>query len=143
LSDYMEVEVVRDKKVYRQSFSRGEPTSKLKVVGADPKGRGTTVAFRPDEKIFGKASFKAEKLYRLVRSKAYLFRGVQIKWICDPSLISGDDVPAKETIHFPGGLSDFLSQQLAGRACVTSEPFTGEADLAKGVGRIEWAIDWP
>ncbi len=144
LSDYLEVEVVRDKTVYRQSYSRGEPTSKLKEIGQDPKGRGTTVAFRPDNEIFGKAKFKPEKLYKLARSKGYLFRGVEIRWKCDPSLLAeSSEIPAEDTIHFPNGLSDFLAQQLEGRASVTSQPFCGEAELSGKMGRIEWAIDWP
>src|SRR5690606_17614619 len=88
LSDYMEVEVVRDKKVYRQSYCRGEATSKIKQVGTDPKGKGTTVAFRADPDIFGKSKFKPEKMYKLARSKAYLYRGVEIRWTCDPALLS-------------------------------------------------------
>ncbi len=144
LSDYMEVEVVRDKTIYRQSYSRGEPTSKLNNIGQDPKGRGTTVAFRPDSEIFGKAKFRPERLYKLARSKAYLFRGVEIRWKCDQSLLAeGSETPAEDTIHFPNGLKDFLAQQLEGRATVTSQPFCGEADLAGKMGRIEWAIDWP
>ncbi len=145
LSDYLEVEVVRDKKIYRQSFSRGEPTSKLKQFGTDPKSKGgTTVAFSPDTKIFGKSKFRPEKLYKLARSKAYLFRGVEIKWKCDPSLLEeGSEVPQTDAIHFPGGLTDFLTQQMQNRMPVTSEPFTGQADLAGKMGRIEWAIDWP
>jgi topoisomerase-4 subunit B len=144
LSDYFEVEVVRDKTVYRQSYSRGEPTSKLKEIGHDAKGRGTTVAFRPDSEIFGKAKFKPEKLYKLARSKGYLFRGVEIRWKCDPSLLSeGSEVPAEDTIHFPNGLRDFLTQQLQDRPTVTAHPFYGEAELAGKMGRIEWAVDWP
>jgi len=144
LSDYMEVEVVRSKTVYRQSYSRGEPTSKLMKIGDDPKGRGTTVAFRPDTQIFGKAKFRPEKLYKLARSKAYLFRGVKIRWKCDKSLLpEGSEIPTEDTIHFPNGLRDFLSQQLEGRATVTSQPFFGEAELAGKMGRIEWAVDWP
>ena len=144
LSDKLEVEVIRDKTIYRQSFSRGEPASKLQKAGQAPKGKGTTVTFHPDEKIFGKAKFKPEKLFKLARSKAYLFRGVEIEWKCDTSLIpEGLEVPAEATIHFPGGLRDFLKQQLAGNPTITSEPFCGEADLPNKMGRIEWAIDWP
>ena len=144
LSDYLEVEVVRDKKIYRQTYSRGEPTSKLLKAGQDPKGKGTTVAFRPDSQIFGKAKFRPEKLYKLARSKAYLYRGVEILWKCDVSLLpDGSEVPAEETIHFPGGLRDFLAQQLDGRTTVTSEAFCGEAEFPNKQGRIEWAIDWP
>lgn len=144
LADYLEIEVVRDKTVYRQSYSRGEPMSKLQVIGQDPKGRGTTVAFSPDPEIFGKAKFKPERLYKLARSKAYLYRGVEVRWTCDASLLpEGSAVPTKETIHFPGGLQDFLAQQLEGRATVTSQPFCGEADLSGKMGRVEWGIHWP
>ena len=144
LSDYLEVEVVRDKTVYRQSYSRGEPTSKITKVGQDARGKGTTVAFRPDAQIFGKHKFKPEKLYKFARSKAYLFRGVEVRWKCDPSLITeGSETPATATIHFPNGLKDFLTQHIEGRATVTNEPFCGEADLPNKMGRIEWAVDWP
>ncbi len=144
LSDYLEVEVVRNKTVYRQSYCRGDPTSKLSKMGDDPKGRGTTVAFRPDAEIFGKAKFRPERLYKLARSKGYLFRGVKIRWKCDPSLITeGSLIPTEDTIHFPNGLRDFLAQQLEGRETVTSQPFCGEAELAGKMGRIEWAVDWP
>ncbi|MDE3059713.1 MAG: DNA topoisomerase IV subunit B [Pseudomonadota bacterium] len=144
LSDYFEAEVVRDKTVYRQSYSRGEPTSKLSKMGQDPRGRGTTIAFHPDPEIFGKAKFRPEKLYKLARSKAYLFRGVEIRWMCDPSLLpENSEIPAEDKIHFPGGLQDFLKQQIDGRPTVTSQPFCGEAEFPNKQGRIEWAIDWP
>jgi topoisomerase-4 subunit B len=144
LSDYLLVEVVRNGKIFQQEYSRGEPTSKLKASGAAAKNaRGTMVTFHPDAKIFGKAAFKAEKLYKLARSKAYLFRGVEIKWKCDPSLVEGTEIPAEDKIHFPGGLSDFLAQQLSGRPTLTSEPFTGEAELPNKMGRLEWAVAWP
>ena len=144
LSDYLEIEVVRNKTVYRQSYSRGEPTSKLSKMGEAPRGRGTTVAFRPDNEIFGKAKFRPEKLYRLARSKAYLFRGVKIRWKCDKSLLNeGSEIPTEDTIHFPNGLRDFLAQQLEGRPTITSQPFSGEAELSGKMGRIEWAVDWP
>ncbi len=144
LSDHLEAEVIRDKKLFRQEYSRGEPTGKLKAAGAAPKGKGTTITFHPDPKIFGKAKFRPETLYKLARSKAYLFRGVEIKWKCDASLVENlPEVPREDTIHFPGGLGDFLTQQLGNRGTVTSEPFIGEADLPEKKGRIEWAITWP
>ncbi len=144
LSDYLAVEVIRDKQVYQQSYCRGEPTTKLTNIGQDARGKGTTVAFRPDSEIFGKSKFKPEKLYKLARSKGYLYRGVEIRWKCAPSLLAeGSEVPAEATIHFPGGLSDFLAQHLEGRPTITAQPFCGEAELAGKMGRIEWAIDWP
>jgi topoisomerase-4 subunit B len=144
LSDYLAVEVIRDKQVYQQSYCRGEPTTKITHIGQDARGKGTTVAFRPDHEIFGKAKFKPEKLYKLARSKGYLYRGVEIRWKCAPSLLAeGSDVPAEATIHFPGGLSDFLTQHLEGRPTITAQPFCGEAELAGKMGRLEWAVDWP
>ncbi|NBX03807.1 MAG: DNA topoisomerase IV subunit B [Alphaproteobacteria bacterium] len=144
LSDYLVVEVIRDKTVYQQSYCRGEPTSKIEKIGQDARGKGTTVAFRPDHEIFGKAQFKPEKLYKLARSKGYLYRGVEIRWKCAPSLLSeGSDVPAESTIHFPGGLGDFLTQHLEGRPTYSSSAFCGEAELAGKMGRLEWAVAWP
>src|SRR6476646_5205045 len=91
LSTETVVEVAREKILYRQSFSRGIATSPLETVGAAPNRRGTTTAFVPDPEIFGKdAAFSPERLYRLARSKAYLFAGVEIRWRCDPSLTSAD-----------------------------------------------------
>jgi len=144
LSDYLAVEVIRDKTIYKQAYSRGEPQGKIEKAGQSARGRGTTIAFRPDNEIFGKAKFKPERLYKLARSKAYLYRGVEIRWKCDPDLLpEGSLVPAEDTIHFPGGLRDFLNQQLEGRTTIVSEPFVGEAELAGKMGRVEWAIHWP
>ena len=145
LSDKVEVEVARDRKLYRQTFSRGKPTSKLKDLGPVQNRRGTTVSFHADPEIFGKTQqFKADRLYRLARSKAYLFRGVEIRWSCDPSLIEKDsDTPAEATLHFPGGLVDYITAALADRKMLTPRPFAGAAPLNDGVGKVEWAIAWP
>ena len=144
LSESLVVEVARDQKLYRQEFSRGLPEGKLEKVGSIKNRRGTMVSFIPDEEIFGsKAHFRPEKIYTLIRSKAYLFRGVEIRWKCEPSLIKeGSKVPAKETIQFPNGLEDFLVSELGERKIIGT-PFSGEAEFAGGKGRIEWAIAWP
>jgi topoisomerase IV subunit B len=137
------VEVARDRKLYRQTFSRGLATSKLQEIGAAPNRRGTTVAFTPDPEIFGAdAKFSPERLYRLARSKAYLFAGVEIRWRCDPALAS-DAVPETAVFQFPGGLGDHLREQLGERPCVTAEPFTGSQDFPDSQGRCEWAVAWP
>ncbi len=137
------VEVARDKQVWRQTFSRGLPTSKLTNVGQTQNRRGTSVAFTPDPEIFGEAMrFKPTRLYRLARSKAYLYAGVEIRWRCDPELI-GDDTPAEAVFQFPGGLSDHLKEQLGNRACATAEPFAGRQDFPDGQGSVEWAVAWP
>ena len=141
------IEVARDKKLYRQSFSKGVATSPLEEVGAAPNKRGTTVTFTPDPEIFGAESdFDPGRLLRLVRSKAYLFAGVEIRWRCDPSLASAD-VPEQATFQFPGGLADHLAEQLGERPAVTNQPFVGKQDFpaADGAsqGSAEWAVAWP
>ncbi|MGE5517953.1 MAG: DNA topoisomerase IV subunit B [Bacteroidota bacterium] len=145
LSDKLVVEVARERKLYRQEFSRGLPLGPLTEVGAVQNRRGTTVLFHPDPEIFGeRARLKARTLYRLARSKAYLFRGVQIRWKCDPLLIDeGDDIPAEDTLHFPNGLSDFLAAVLAERPLLTRGFFAGTAPLADDMGQVEWAVAWP
>lgn len=141
------IEVARDKKLYRQSFSKGVATSPLEEIGAAPNKRGTTVTFTPDPEIFGAESdFDPGRLLRLVRSKAYLFAGVEIRWRCDPSLASAD-VPESATFQFPGGLADHLAEQLGERPAVTNQPFVGKQDFpaADGAsqGSAEWAVAWP
>src|SRR5690349_16335976 len=137
------VEVAREKKLYRQTFARGLPTSKLEEIGAAPNRRGTTVAFTPDPEIFGAdAAFSPERLYKLARSKAYLFAGVEIRWRCDPALASAD-VPETATFHFPGGLADNLAEQIGERPTVTNQPFTGKQDFPNDQGSAEWAVAWP
>jgi topoisomerase-4 subunit B len=137
------VEVARDKTLYRQAFARGLATSKLEEVGAAPNRRGTTVSFIPDPDIFGaEARFDPARLYRLARSKAYLFAGVEIRWRCDPALAS-EEVPETAVFQFANGLADHLAEQLGSRECVTAQPFTGRQDFADDQGRCEWAVAWP
>ncbi len=137
------VEVARDKKLYRQSFARGHATSKLEEVGAVPNRRGTTIIFTPDAEIFGaNAVFSPERLYKLARSKAYLFAGVEIRWKCDPSMAS-DAVPEQAVFQFANGLADHLAEQLADRECVTTPAFAGKQDFPDSQGSAEWAVAWP
>jgi len=144
LSDKMEIEVIRDRQRYTQSYKRGKATTKLKKLGAVANRRGTTVSFHPDPKIFGDdARFDPAHLYRMVRSKAYLFRGVEIRWRCDGGLIKKDsEIPEKETLHFPGGLVDYLASAIGERAAITPRAFAGQAASADGASRVEWAIGW-
>ena len=104
--------------------------------------RGTNMRFKPDEKIFGKGcAFKPARLFKMARSKAYLFGGVEIRWKCDPSLIT-DDTPAKAVFHFPGGLKDYLLSEIEGQTLVTKEIFAGRTQGANGHGSVEWAVAW-
>src|SRR5579872_5762495 len=141
LSDKLTVEVARDRKLWTQEYSRGKPKTKLKSGGATNR-RGTLVRFHPDPDIFGtSAHFRPANIYRLARSKAYLFRGVEIRWHCDPKIPRPEDVPQEATLHFPGGLSDYLTALLDKRDTVTPRAFIGEAELDNS-GRVEWAIAW-
>ena len=143
LSDDLVVEVARNRTLYRQAFSKGLTTSKLVTVGEVHNRRGTRVRFHPDAEIFGKLRFDPARLYKMARSKAYLFAGVEIRWSCDPSLIGEkSDVEAKTTFHFPNGLRDFLASSLGGSRQVTSEPFAGRTEKASGHGAVEWAVTW-
>ncbi len=144
LSERLEVEVARNRRLYRQVYSRGKPLTPLEEVGAAPNRRGTKVRFRPDPEIFGaRARFDPATIYRMARAKAYLFGGVKIRWKCAPELLGeGSDVPAEAEIHFPGGLKDFLEEKLSGKTKVTEELFTGKVKNPGGHGSLEWAIGW-
>ncbi|MCP5391290.1 MAG: DNA topoisomerase IV subunit B [Sphingomonadaceae bacterium] len=142
LSSHTRVEVARDKQLYAQEFSKGQTLGPIEKLGATPNRRGTTVTFTPDSEIFGDRQFKPARLFKLARSKAYLFAGVEIRWKCAPGLVS-DDVPAEATFKFPGGLADHLAEQIGERECVTAQPFTGRQDFADDQGRVEWAVAWP
>ncbi len=130
LSDRMEVEVARGQKLYRMAFERGKPKGKLQDAGKAPNRRGTKVRFHPDPEIFGaKAHFKPERVFKMTRSKAYLFGGVEIRWSCAKELLHGvEDVPEKATFHFADGLKDYLAETLAGSTLVHPEIFTGTAE---------------
>jgi len=142
LSEHTRVEVARDKHLYAQEFARGETQGKLQDLGPTPNRRGTTVSFTPDSEIFEGRQFKPARLFKLARSKAYLFAGVEIRWKCAPSLTS-EDVPEEAVFKFPGGLADHLAEQIGERECVTAQPFTGTQDFPEDKGRVEWAVAWP
>ncbi len=144
LSDVLEVEVARGRQLFRQRFTRGIPVGKLEKLGEVHNRRGTRVRFHPDAEIFGKsAAFEPARLYRMARSKAYLFGGVNIRWSCDPSLLKEKDTtPAKAEFHFPGGLKDYLAASLGDEFQVTREIFSGKSDRQGGHGSVEWAVTW-
>ena len=144
LSDVLEVEIARGKMLYRQSFSRGVPTSKLETVGSAPNRRGTSVRFHPDAQIFGKeANFDPRRLFKMARSKAYLFGGVEIRWRCAPSRLPADGkVPAEASFRFPNGLKDHLAREIEGKELVAGAIFSGKLEKEGRHGSVEWAIAW-
>ena len=145
LSDRLQVEVARERELWRQDYEKGAPKTKLKKVGAASNRRGTTVTFHPDPEIFGPdLAFQPARLFRMARSRAYLFPGAAIHWHCAPErLKKGDETPAEATLHFPGGLQDYLGALLENRQALTATPFVGKMELPKDRGRVEWAIAWP
>ncbi len=143
LSDELEVEVARGQTLYRQTFSRGHATSKLETVGRVQNRRGTRVRFHPDAQIFGAgAKFDPARLFRMARSKAYLFGGVEIRWKCDPALLEGRDIAAEAVFKFPGGLKDYLARDIEGKDLVVDNIFAGKIQKPGGHGSLEWAIAW-
>ena len=144
LSERMEVEVARERVLWTQAYARGKPLGKLVDAGPVHNRRGTMIRFKPDTEIFGALAFSPARLYRLCRSKAYLFRGVEIRWSCDPSLLTaGQDVPAEAVLHFPGGLRDSLEEDIADAPRVLAAPWAGEAALpGEDNGKLEWAAAW-
>jgi topoisomerase-4 subunit B len=143
-SDSLEVEVARGRQLYRQRFSRGKVLGELEKLGEIHNRRGTKIRFHPDAEIFGKnAHFEPARLFRMTRSKAYLFGGVEIRWSCDPLLLDGkDDTPTKAVLHFPGGLKDYLGESLGSDFQVTREIFAGKSERPGGHGSMEWAVTW-
>ena len=145
LSETMDVEVARERVLWKQSYARGVPQSPLVNAGPVQNRRGTLIRFKPDPQIFGDIAFSPARLYRLCRSKAYLFKGVQIRWACDPALIR-DETPAEAVLHFPGGLRDSLEADINGAGRVGTV-WAGEAELPAApdgarTGRLEWAVSW-
>jgi len=144
LSERMEVEVARGQRLYRMAFERGKPKTKLQDAGKAPNRRGTKVRFRPDPEIFGaKAHFRPERVFKMTRSKAYLFGGVEIRWSCAKELLRGvEEVPEQATFHFADGLKDYLSETLASATLVHPDIFTGSAGKIGAHGAVQWAAGW-
>lgn len=142
LSDLMTVQVARDRELYEQSFSRGIPQGPIRKLGPTQNRRGTWVTFHPDPEIFGHQTLKPARLYKMTRSKAYLFSGVEIRW---KSAIPDGDTPMEATFHFPGGLADFLNDSLKKVTTYSERPFAGRVSFEEKYqvpGSVEWAINW-
>lgn len=145
LSEALTVEIARDKKLYRQQYSKGKPLGALELIGNAPNRRGTAITFKPDPEIFGaNSNLSPNRIYRMARSKAFLFKGVHINWKCASEVLGdGDATPPEMELHFPNGLKDFLNYQIGSRGTINRTAFAGEAELANDEGKVEWAITWP
>ncbi len=143
LSSHLEVEVARNRKLYGQKFSQGKAQGKLLEMGSVPNRRGTLIRFQPDREIFGsKLNFSPKRLIQMARSKAYLHRGAEIRWNCDPELVEGTDTPHEARFHFPGGLADFLKEKLGKKTTITDSIFSGQVERENRDGSVEWALAW-
>ncbi|WP_375458222.1 DNA topoisomerase IV subunit B [uncultured Enterovirga sp.] len=144
LSDVLEVEVARNQILYRQDYSRGLPLGPLSEIGRVHNRKGTRVRFHPDPQIFGPdLTFEPRRLFKMARSKAYLFGGVEIRWRCDPALLTGPDpIAAEATFRFPGGLRDYLLREIEGATPIADGIFAGKVTKPGGHGSLEWAVAW-
>ncbi len=145
LSAHMVIDVARDKKLFRQEYRQGKPLGPVSSLGAVSNRRGTSVRFVPDTEIFGESiRFKPAILFRMARTKAFLFRGIEVRWSCDPTLLVGDDkTPAEQILKFPNGVADFLDYLTKDRPMVTAKPFAGRTEFPDDMGAVEWAVCWP
>ena len=145
LSEKLVVEIARDKKLYRQEYAKGIPQTALELIGNAPNRRGTSITFKPDPEIFGvNSNLQPNRIFRMARSKAFLFKGIKINWKCAPEIIGeGEATPQEAELCFPNGILDFLNYQIGAKATINRRPFSGEADLDNDEGKVEWAITWP
>ena len=142
LSDSLVVDVARNRELVAQRFSRGIPQGPVENLGAAPNRRGTSVTFHPDPDIFGSLKLKPARLFKMARSKAYLFSGVEIRWTSE---IDDGETPTEARFHFPGGLADYLNETLNGATTYSDAPFAGLVDFNEKFGepgKVEWAINW-
>lgn len=143
LSELVEVQVARSRQSWRQSFSQGKAITTLIADESPTNWRGTIIRFKPDPEIFGDIQFKPALLYNLIRSKAYLFKGVEINWWCDPSLLDpSSKIPRTDKLHYPKGIEDYLTHTLEGKGLISEEYFADQAQFTAGQGKVEWAVTW-
>ena len=143
LSEFVDVEVYRDKKIYNQKFSRGSCLTKLKQVNKKTNKKGTKISFKPDPEIFGlENKFNVKKLYNFSKSKAYLFAGVEIRWFCDSSLSKNENIPEKDVFKFSKGLIDLLKNEVDEKLSLLTEIFSGVREKDKNNLSFEWAVNW-
>ena len=135
LSEWLEVEVKRDGKAYRQRYKKGKPTTNLKPVGTVGKrNTGTSVTFLPDPGYFDSVTISVPKLKHLLRAKAVLCPGLRVS-------LSIEGKPAEgETWQYENGLQGYLDESLGGADAIPAEPFMHSAGgNSEGV---DWALKW-
>ena len=143
LSEFLNVEVYRDKNIYSQDFKKGKPQGKLLKLDQKTNKRGTKVTFKPDESIFDKnINFNIKRLYEFCKSKAYLFAGTEIKWVCDNKLALDNNIPNSEVFNFSNGLEDYLNNEIEPSSFIGKECFSGKKEKDDNNNSVEWAVNW-
>jgi len=143
LSEFVDVEVYRDKNIYSQDFKKGKPQGKLLKLDQKTNKRGTKVTFKPDESIFDKnINFNIKRLYEFCKSKAYLFAGTEIKWVCDNKLALDNNIPNSEVFNFSNGLEDYLNNEIEPSSFIGKECFSGKKEKDDNNNSVEWAVNW-
>ena len=143
LSEFLNVEVYRDKNIYSQDFKKGKPQGKLLKLDQKTNKRGTKVTFKPDESIFDKnINFNIKRLYEFCKSKAYLFAGTEIKWVCDNKLAVDNNIPNAEVFNFSNGLVDYLNNEIEPSSFIGKECFSGKKEKDDNNNSVEWAVNW-
>ena len=115
LSEYLEVEVYREGKIFYQKYKRGEPVAPVKTTGKVKSKTGTRVTFYPDDKIFKTINFKFETLEDRLRELAYLNKDLTI-------IISDERSDKKSEFKFKGGLIDFVKYLDEGEKSISGKP---------------------
>ena len=142
LSSRLEVEVARSQKLYRMSVRARPSQGQARRPRQDqqPPRHQDPLQARPRD-FRRQGRFKPQRLFKMARSKAYLFGGVEIRWRCDPALLKGvDDVPAEDSFHFPGGLKDYLGAAIHADTLVHPDIFSGKSGRNGAHGACEWAV---
>ena len=143
LSEFLNVEVYREKNIYSQDFKKGEPQGKLLKLDQKTNKRGTKITFKPDESIFDKnINFNIKRLYEFCKSKAYLFAGIEIKWVCDNKLALDNNIPNLEVFNFSNGLEDYLNNEIEPSSFIGKECFSGKKEKDDDNNSLEWAVNW-
>ncbi len=136
LSTNMEVEIKRDGKVYKQTYSKGKTTSPLTVIG-DSISTGSKTSFWPDAEIFDETVFDYATLEHRLREMAFLNKGIKIT-LEDKR----EGIAKKEVFHYEGGLKEFVAHQNKNKEVIHPEVIYFEVEFVKNNVEIEVAMQY-
>ena len=134
LSERVDIQVKRNSEVYKIAFENGTKVEELEVIGTcGRRTTGTTVHFKPNPKYFDSKNFSVSRLRHLLRAKAVLCSGLEIKFI--------DKVNNTEDVWcYQDGLSDYLTEAVNGFETLPEKPFVGE--FKGSTEAVSWALLW-